>query len=213
MQDVITVTEAQATESAYVWTNSKNLHLDWDPDALYFDARDNHHYGQMVNDSWSEAGNNCTLKWNAKRRRVEVWTVVDVPLYKELGAAYNDPYWYRPDNGIRTYEQAVQIRNYYNKTELPPYGEYTAEANTQAVTPTPESPQSVGPPAPNLSIITTDVNMESDTGGVNTPEDIGTTPGYLNGAHQQDRPMVITLQMEGTNEQELEEDGNGMQSL
>jgi hypothetical protein len=41
MQDVITVTE---TESAYVWTNSKNLHLDWDPDALYFDARDNHHH-------------------------------------------------------------------------------------------------------------------------------------------------------------------------
>ena len=131
--------------------------------------------------------------------------MVDVPLYKELGAAYNDPHWYRPDNGIRTYEQAVQIRNYYNKTELPPYGEYTAEANTQAVTPTPESPQSVGPPAPNLSIITIDVNMESDTGGVNTPEDTGTTPGYLNGAHQQDRPMVITLQMEGTKEQEIEE--------
>ena len=34
MQDVITVTEAQVTESAYVWTNSKNLHLDWDPEAL-----------------------------------------------------------------------------------------------------------------------------------------------------------------------------------
>ena len=28
MQDVITVTEAQVTESAYAWTNSKNLHLD-----------------------------------------------------------------------------------------------------------------------------------------------------------------------------------------
>ena len=48
MQDVITVTEAQATESAYVWTNSKKLHLDWDPEALYFDARDNHQYGQML---------------------------------------------------------------------------------------------------------------------------------------------------------------------
>ena len=71
--------------------------------------------------------------------------------------------------------------------------------------PTPESPQSVGQPAPNLSIITIDVNMESDTGRVNTPEDTGTTPGYLNGAHQQDRPMVITVQMEGTNEQEIEE--------
>ena len=159
----------------------------------------------MVNDSWSEAGNNCTIKWNAKRRRVEVWTVVDVPLYKELGAAYNDTCWYRSDNGIRTYEQAVQIRNYYNKTELPSYGEYTAEATTKAVTPTPESPQSVGQPALNLSINTIDVNMKSDTDGVSTPKKVGTTPGYLNGAHQQDLPMVITLQMEGTKEQEIEE--------
>ena len=67
MQDVISVTEAQATESAYVWTNSNNVHLDWDPAALYFDARDNQHYEQMVNVSWSEAGNNCIIKWNAKR--------------------------------------------------------------------------------------------------------------------------------------------------
>ena len=72
VQDVIPLMEAQATESAYVWTNSKNVHLDWDPAALYFDARDNQHYGQMVNDSWSEAGNNCIIKWNTKRRRVEV---------------------------------------------------------------------------------------------------------------------------------------------
>ena len=74
----------------------------------------------MVNDSWSEAANNCIIKWNTKRRRVEVWTVVDVPLYKELGAAYNDPYWYRPNNGIRTREQVEQIQEYYNKSELPP---------------------------------------------------------------------------------------------
>ena len=47
--------------------------------------------------------------------------------------------------------------------------------------------------------------MESDTDGVSTPDEVGTTPGYLNGAHQQDRPMVITLQMEGTKEQEIEE--------
>ena len=79
MQDVIPLTEAQATESAYVWTNSKNTHLNWDPAALYFDARDNQHNGQMANDSWSEAGNNCIIKWNPKRRQVEVWTVVDVP--------------------------------------------------------------------------------------------------------------------------------------
>ena len=49
--------------------------------------------------------------------------MVDVPLYKELGAAYNDPYWYRPHNGITTRAQAVQIQDYYNKTELPPYGD------------------------------------------------------------------------------------------
>ena len=71
MQVVITVTKAQATESAYVWTNSKNLHLDWDPEALYFDAKDNHHYGQMVNDSWSEAGNNCIIKWNGTQNAGE----------------------------------------------------------------------------------------------------------------------------------------------
>ena len=123
MQDVISVTEAQATESAYVWTNSQNVHVDWDLAALYFDARDNQHYEQMVNDSWSDEGNNCIFKWNAKQRRVEVWTVVDVPLYKELGAAYNDPYWYRPNNGIQTRDQVVQIRDYYNKSELPPYGD------------------------------------------------------------------------------------------
>ena len=78
---------------------------------------------------------------------------VDGPLYKELGAAYNDPYWYRPNNGIRTHEQAVQIRNYYNKTELPPYGEYEAETNTQVVTLTPEGPQAVGHTPPPTSVL------------------------------------------------------------
>ena len=62
MQDAISVTEAQVTESAYVWTNSKNVHLKWDPTALYFDARDKQHYGKMVNDSWSDEGNNCMNK-------------------------------------------------------------------------------------------------------------------------------------------------------
>ena len=121
--------------------------------------------GTITNtDRWSmTAGNNCVIKWNAKRRRVEVWTVVDVPLYKELGAAYNDPYWYRPNNGIRTHAQAEQIRNYYNRTDLPPYDEYDVELNQQAVTLTPEEPQVSGQPAPNLSIITIDVDMESDT--------------------------------------------------
>ena len=91
----------------------------------------------------------------------------------------------------------MQIRNYYNKTDLPPYDEYEAETNKQAVTLTPEGPQAVGQPAPNLSIITIDVNMESDTDKVSTPDEVSTTPVYPNGAHQQDRPTVITLQMEG----------------
>ena len=86
---------------------------------MYFDAMHNRHYGKMVNESWLEDGNNCMIKWNPILRRAEVWTLVDVPLYKELGAAYNDPYWYRPHNGITTRAQAVQIRDYYNKTELP----------------------------------------------------------------------------------------------
>ena len=73
------------------------------------------------------------------------------------------------------------------------------------VTLTPEGPQAVGHTAPNLSVITIDVDMESDTDAVRTLDKDGTTPGYQNGAHQQDRPTVITLQMEGTNERELEE--------
>jgi hypothetical protein len=56
MQDAISVMEAQVTESAYVWINSKNVHLEWDPAALNFDAGDNQHYGKMVNDSWSAEG-------------------------------------------------------------------------------------------------------------------------------------------------------------
>ena len=95
--------------------------------------------------------------------------MVDVPLYKELGAEYNDPYWYRPNNGIRTYDQAVQIRNYYNRTDLPPYDEYEVEIIQQAVSLTPEEPQVLEQPAPNLSNITIDVDIESDTDGVSTP--------------------------------------------
>ena len=38
MDDVIPLEEAQISESAYVWTNSKNLQMEWDPDAYYFDA-------------------------------------------------------------------------------------------------------------------------------------------------------------------------------
>ena len=51
MQNAVPVTEAQVTESAYVWTNSKKVHLEWDPEALYFEARHNRNYGKMVHDS------------------------------------------------------------------------------------------------------------------------------------------------------------------
>ena len=106
----------------------------------------------------------------------------------ELGAAaYNDPYWYRPNNGVRTREQAGQIREYHNKSDLPPYGKYEAETSTQVVTLTPEGPQVVGRTAPNLSAITIDVDMESDTEVVGTQDATSTTTGYQNGARQQDR--------------------------
>ena len=100
----------------------------------------------------------------------------------------------------------MQIRNYYNKTELPPYGEHEAEANTQVVTLTPAGPQVVEQPTPNLRIITIDENMESDTDGASMPGAVGTPHGYSNGAHQQDRQTVITVQIdEGTKEREGEE--------
>ena len=115
MEDLISVTEAQVSDSEYIWTNSKNLTLDWDPEALYFDARRNSRYGKYANDRWSEEGNNCMIKWITLLGRVELWSLVDIPLYKELGVAYNDPYWYRQANGLRTLSQAIQVKEYYNK--------------------------------------------------------------------------------------------------
>ena len=56
----------------------------------------------------------------------------------------------------------MQIRDYYNKSKLPPYGKYEVKTNTQALTLTPEGPQAVGHTAPNLSVITIDVDMEGD---------------------------------------------------
>ena len=160
----------------------------------------------MVNDSWSEAGDNCIIKWNTKHRRVEVWTVVDVPLYKELGAAYNDPYWYRPNNGIRTREQVEQIREYYNKSELPPFGEAEVETTTQALTPTPEGSQAVGHTASNLSVIIIDADMESDPAAGGTQEVTVIPSDSQNRAHQQDHPQADTSQTTtGSHRRELED--------
>jgi hypothetical protein len=76
MADVKTANEAQVSDSEYIWSNSKNLQLDCYPEALYFNARTNLHYGKYADESWSEEGNNCLIKWNPIRRLVEI------PLYK-----------------------------------------------------------------------------------------------------------------------------------
>ena len=170
MDDVISLEEAQTSESAYIWTNSKNLQLEWDPAAFYFDALSNRHYGKFINDTWSDEGNNCKIKWNPILRRAEVWTTMAVPLYKELGLAYNDPYWYRVHNGLRTLAQATQVRDYYNKPDLPPYGNPTiptlstdsagrrAERAGQQVKDT-QSTSSMAK-APNLCVIILDQDTE-----------------------------------------------------
>jgi hypothetical protein len=59
----------------------------------------------FVKDSWYEEGYICTLKWNPLLRRAEVWRLVDVSQYKELGVAYN--------NGLCSLAQAVQVRDHY----------------------------------------------------------------------------------------------------
>ena len=93
-----------------------------------------------------------------------------VPLYKELGLAYNDPYWYRVHNGLRTLAQATQVRDYYNKPDLPPYGDPTiptlstdsagrrAERAGQQVKDT--QPTSSLAMAPNLRVIILDQDTE-----------------------------------------------------
>ena len=54
-------------------------------------------------------------------------------LYKELGTNYNDPYWYRPNNGLRTLEQATQVRDYYGRKDLPWYAEMESTTATTGV--------------------------------------------------------------------------------
>ena len=48
-------------------------------------------------------------------------SLVPIPLYKVLETNYNDPYWYRLNNGLRTLEQATQVRDYYRRKDLPWY--------------------------------------------------------------------------------------------
>jgi hypothetical protein len=53
-------------------------------EALYFDAIHDKHHGKYTNDSWSEEGDNCLIKWNPLVRRAEVWSLVD-PSIKSWG--------------------------------------------------------------------------------------------------------------------------------
>ena len=95
-----------------------------------------------------------------------------VPLYKELELAYNEPYWYRAHNGLRTLAQAIQVRDYYNKTNLPPYDHSTTPAmSTDSLDWSAERDGQTGQDnqttilttmAPNLCIITLDQDMEKD---------------------------------------------------
>ena len=56
--DIITCSEAQSSDSDCIWTNSRQLHVDWDPEALYFDPTASRHYGKLINDhyikSWEQ---------------------------------------------------------------------------------------------------------------------------------------------------------------
>ena len=102
--DIISCREAQSSDSDCIWTNSRQLHVDWDTEALYFDPTASRHYGKLINDHWNTDENSWEIRWNDETKRVEVWSLVPIPLYKELGTNYNDPYWYRLNNGLRTLE-------------------------------------------------------------------------------------------------------------
>ena len=92
-------------------------------------------------------------------------TLVAIPFKKELGLAYNDPYWYRLNNGLCTRAQAVQVQNHYNQTYLPPYGEHALVTPPEATAAVQEEVHGVSQThnpligststtaAPNLSVI------------------------------------------------------------
>jgi hypothetical protein len=107
--DIITCSMTQISNSDCIWTNSRHLHMDWDPEALYFDPSSNRHYGKLINDHWRPEENSCEIRWNKDIRSVEVWSLVPIPLFKELETNYNDPYWYRPNNGLKMLAEAAQV--------------------------------------------------------------------------------------------------------
>ena len=59
--DIITCSEAQLSDSDCIWTNSRHLHVDWDPEALYFDPSASRHYGKLNNGHWKPDENSCEI--------------------------------------------------------------------------------------------------------------------------------------------------------
>ena len=45
--DIITCSKAQRSDSDCIWTNSRQLHAEWESEALYFDPSDSRHYGTL----------------------------------------------------------------------------------------------------------------------------------------------------------------------
>ena len=52
---------------------------------------------------------------------MEAYATQDTPFNKELGTAYDAPFWYQPDNGLTSRQQAAQVKQYYRRAMLPPW--------------------------------------------------------------------------------------------
>ena len=115
----ISANTAKTSKSRYMW--STNTHNKFNPHALYYDASNAPHYGKFLNDLWDPQANNCELRRNPATGRVEVYATRDISLNAELGLAYDAPFWYQPNNGLTTRQQAVQVKTYYQRSKLPPW--------------------------------------------------------------------------------------------
>jgi hypothetical protein len=141
---------ARNSNSRYIWsTNTKSRH---NSKALYFDAETAPHCGKYLNDMWNSHANNCELRWNPAKGRVEVYALRDILLSEVLGMDYGAPFWYQPHNGLTTRDQARRVQAYYQRSTLPwlpKPGTIKAPSNIQHTTPTPTArpPQ---PPTTNV---------------------------------------------------------------
>ena len=71
-----------ATEADIITCSSEVQFSDSDPEALYFDPTASRHYGKLINDHWNTDENSCVIRWNDETKRVEVWSLVPIPLNK-----------------------------------------------------------------------------------------------------------------------------------